>query len=305
VLAIPEHGGPLFGVAINPDGSLLATGGFDNLARIWKLDLSSERATAELVHTLKGHGEAPPVGGLFPGLTSVVFSPDGMKLATGGADGMAKIWDAGTGQELVSVQAHPDRLGITRLAFSPDGILLATVSDGTEPGLNSLAKIWDVETGEEISTFTGHIETDFIWGLAFSPDGERVATGSVNTLKIWEAKTGRELLDLVGHTYLVVGADFSPDGKYLATSSTDDTAKIWDLSTGETLRTYTSPYGDLYDITFTPDGKRFIVTGLQYVYGYVFDFDELMRFAQTRLTRWFTLEECRNYLHQDECPPPP
>jgi WD40 repeat protein len=300
LIAITGHGGPLFGVAISPDGTLLATAGYDNTAKIWDLKLPPEKAAAELNITLNGHAPGQPVGDLYPGLTTAAFSPDGMRLATGGVDGMAKIWDVKTGQELLSIQAHPERRGITRLAFSADGRLLATASDGPEP----LAKIWDVASGAEISSFSGHIQAERIWGAAFSPDGERVATGSWGGgLKIWHAKTGQELLDLVGHTSTVTGLDFSPDGKHLATSSTDGTARVWDLSSGERLHEYTSPGGALFDVAFSPNGKYITASGQGSVYGYVFDLDETIRLASSRLTRWFTPEECRQFLHEEECPP--
>jgi len=38
---------------------------------------------------------------------------------------------------------------------------------------------------------------------------------------------------------------------------------------------------------------------------YAVEVDELVALAQSRLTRWFTPEECRQYLHMDTCPPKP
>jgi WD40 repeat protein/DNA-binding SARP family transcriptional activator len=299
LVAITSHGSPLFGIDISTDGSLLATAGNDNTAKIWKLNLSQEAASHTLLRTITGHAAAPAVGGLFPGLTSVDFNPDGTKLATGGVDGMAKIWDVQTGLELLSVQAHPNGNGITRVVFSPDGRRLATASDIPI----TLAKIWDATSGVEISSFSGHTQATRIWGMAFSPDGERVATGAgEGSLKIWDAKTGQELLDLVGHGSAVVSASFSPDGKYLLSSSPEGTARVWDTTSGDAVRVYTSPDGPLFESTFTPDGKNIIVNGAGYVYGFIFDSDELVRLAHSRLTRWFTLDECRQYLHQEECP---
>lgn len=296
-------GNYLLGIGISPDGSLLATAGSDNIANIWLLTYPPNQPGAKLQLSLSGHTKGTPIGGKtgFSGLTSAIFSPDGTLLATGGEDGMAKIWDVKTGQELLSIQANPQPRGITHVAFSSDGKYLATTTDGPKP----VAKVWDATNGAEKSTFSGQVQTLRISGLAFSPDGERVATGTAGgNLKIWDARTGQELKDLPGHTSTVVGLAFSAEGKYLASSSTDGTARIWNASSGEMLEVFTSPGGPISDLTFTPDGKRLIVTSQDTIYGYILDRDELVSLAESRLTRGFTLEECRQFLHLEQCPVP-
>ena len=303
LFAVTGHGSSLFGVDISVDGSLLATAGYDNTAKIWKLNLSPGAASAELLRTISGHADAPAVGALFPGITSVAFNPDATKLATGGADGMAIVWEVKTGRKLFSVQAHPDRNGITRLIFSPDGKYLATATDEPSP----LAKIWDATSGEEISTFSGHSQTNQLFGMAFSPDGERVVTAGREGVKIWDARTGQLLRNLTDQV-AGPGVTFSPDGKYLATTnlSLDFSARIWDASSGEELRLYTSPSGGgLFEVAFSPDGKYLIASGADAVYGFVIDTEELIRLAYSRLTRWFTPDECRQYLHMEACPAAP
>ena len=44
---------------------------------------------------------------------------------------------------------------------------------------------------------------------------------------------------------------------------------------------------------------------LKFVYGYIFSTQDLIRLAKSRLTRGFTLDECRQYLHTDTCPAEP
>lgn len=65
---------------------------------------------------------------------------------------------------------------------------------------------------------------------------------------------GETLLSLNQHTGLVTGAAWSPNGRYIATSSMDDTAKIWDSQSGTVICTYSN--GDMfYGLAWSPDGK--------------------------------------------------
>jgi WD40 repeat protein len=67
----------------------------------------------------------------------VCFSPDGTRLATASEDRTAKVWDARTGQELLTLKGHTG--AVHCVCFSPDGTRLATASqDGT-------VKVWGLE----------------------------------------------------------------------------------------------------------------------------------------------------------------
>jgi WD40 repeat protein len=60
-------------------------------------------------------------------LYGAAWSPDGTRIATASADKTAKLWDALTGQELLTLYGHTAVVG--GVAFSPDGTRLATFSD--------------------------------------------------------------------------------------------------------------------------------------------------------------------------------
>jgi WD40 repeat protein len=57
-------------------------------------------------------------------VTCVIFSSDGKRLATGGTDHTARVWDAETGQQLLRLEGHAS--AVLPVAFSPDGKRLAT-----------------------------------------------------------------------------------------------------------------------------------------------------------------------------------
>src|SRR5262245_18955741 len=81
---------------------------------------------------------------------SVAFSPDWNRLATGNDDHTVKLWDAATGQELLTLKGHSD--GVYSMAFSPDGKRLATGS------WDRTVKLWDAATGQELLTLKGHLD---------------------------------------------------------------------------------------------------------------------------------------------------
>jgi WD40 repeat protein len=59
---------------------------------------------------------------------------------------------------------------------------------------------------------------------------------------------------LTGHSHAVIPVAFSPDGKTLASGSTDRTIKLWDTQTGALKQTLTGHSDDVHGLAFSPDG---------------------------------------------------
>jgi WD40 repeat protein len=181
-----------------------------------------QRAAEEALHTamMMSHARLTLLGHRDK-VQSVTFSRDGRLLATSSWDETAKLWDAATGQELLTLRGHP-KYTVNAVAFSPDGARIATVgSDGT-------AKVWEVVSGRELLVLKGH--EGAAESVMFHPDGKSIATaGRDKTARLWDAENGKELAVLRSPAP-VWCAVFSPDGNRLATCS-GQMVTVWNTTT--------------------------------------------------------------------------
>jgi WD40 repeat protein len=261
-------------MAYSPDGKLLAlTGTKTRGTGLSLLDADSGR--------LLSH-----VGNTWGGPNSIVFSPDGSRLAWANinqpAIGMARVVEG----KLDEIK--PEKLLPLQTAFSPDGKELVTSGDRT-------LRFWDVAKGNELRrwreypfaltvlvpapdgrTFalggdgpTIHL-VDSKSGeerrvlmpterrtrsLAWSRDGKRLATGHDSVIRLWDPTVGKEERRLAGHTAAVRGLGFTTDGTWLVSVGEDRSIRVWDITTGaERVRSPVQDSG-LSALALSPDGR--------------------------------------------------
>jgi WD40 repeat protein len=222
---------PVYRIALNHDGTILASGSNCGDILLWNL------TTGEISKRLVGHTLT---------VVDLSFQPQGQLLASSSIDTSIKIWNLDTGDCVNTLTGH------TKLVSSVNFNFLGTqvVSSGVDKSI----KIWDVESGECLQTLETHTKT--VIDALFSPNSQQIISGSQDsTIRIWDEVTPRNwkcTKVLQGHDNIIWSIALSTTGASLISSDQGGVLKIWDVELGKCLKTIGSISKVFRSVAFHP-----------------------------------------------------
>ena len=207
---------------IHPD--LVATGGQDDAAFLWRVGQEAYERTQGTLSTseLSGHTDS---------VASVAFNSKGSLLATGGMEGVVKIWSAENGSLVQTLEGPGGSVDWVR--WHPKGdVLLAGSEDFT-------LWMWLALTGTCMQVFAGHQGP--VTSGGFTQDGKSVvSTGGEDdcSLRVWNPKTGECQFNINGHNFHSAGITCSSihhDSTLVITGAEDGGVRVSNIVLGKSI----------------------------------------------------------------------
>ncbi len=252
------HSSRVTSLAWSPNGKWLASASYDKTVQVWDATNGKQLLTYK---EHKGH------------VNALVWSPDSKYLASASDDGTAQVWNALSGTPLVIYSGHNGP--VNALSWSP--VLSAygnsLPSHIASAGTDKTVHVWDSAQGTDQYVFRSH--TDAVYAVVWSPDGRRIASaGEDHFVFVWYPvkeqpkksflttltsllSSQRDVLKMGSHDGRVNGLAWSPDGKYIASASSDHWILIRDASTGTRAYAYGVHRKSMKNcVAWAPNGKH-------------------------------------------------
>ena len=215
-----------FDLAYSPDGAWLACAS-GTPGKLGEVKLF-QATNGQLAQTFITVGDA---------VLCLAFTPDGKRLAAGGADNVIRVWSIPSGRLEFTIEQHAD--WVLALAFSPNGASLASGSR------DKSARLFDMKTGELDETHTGH--GDYVPAVAWADNQFVISASREKIAHRWKATDAKKTGEFTGWdaapTRLIVS------GTNLFSSALDGVVRQHNLGTREITRTFSGASDALYALT--------------------------------------------------------
>lgn len=278
----PVEGERLISAAFSPDGTRLYAGDGHGVVHVfdaasgapdrswklaanegqgygvWSLAVSADGQRLVAAHDRAGVLVDTHTGGVLHELLgdgpirAVAISPDGSRVATGCDDGMARVFDAHDGHQILASPGHA--VGILRVLCAPVGDSICTL------GADGACLLWPAKASAPARELLREPMAQLT--AAYSPDGRTLAVCCKDTeLRLYDVASAslraRWSTEAVGPVALLA---FAPDGGALATLHFDEAVRLWPLADGrpasETPSMATQPIARLVTaMAWLPDGR--------------------------------------------------
>jgi WD40 repeat protein len=223
------------GLAFAPDARFLAAADGYGRLFLW------EPASGQLTHSFDGGPVSSCYGlAIVPGRSAVMTTGHSLNW-----------WDA------TASEANPRQISVghyvVSLGVAPDG-RTAAVGRWSAPAV----RIWDLVEFRYARELPMRASPA---AILFSPDGRYLAVMAGWRVVVWDWADGREVSQLRGHAGPLKGMAFTPDGRSLATASTDQTVRFWDVESGRERQSFAWSVGKVTSVAFAPDGMTVAAGG--------------------------------------------
>jgi len=235
VHAIPLRSSWVMTCAFSPGGTLVASGGLDNLCSIYQI--SQADTASRPMRELSAH----------TGYLSCCRFISDEQILTSSGDMACILWDLQTGSIVKKFDDHTGDVMSVSVTTADKNVFISG-------GCDSSCKLWDIRTGRCMKTFTGH--TSDVNAVSFFPNGNAFATASDDSsCKLFDIRAYKDLKTYnAGTNSGVTSIEFSLSGKFLFAGYDDFTCGVWDTLKGERVDTLTGHENRISSVGVTRDG---------------------------------------------------
>lgn len=272
-------------VAYSPCGTMIATGSMDNTIRLWNA-LTGEAIGSPLL------GHSKWISSLTWEPLHLLKDGHKSRLASGSKDGTVKVWDSARGVCEMTLSGHSNAVSCVK--WSGSNILYSASHDKTIRAWDIDAGGKTIQILKSHAHWVNHlsISTDYVLrkgGFDYKSSrsstktdmaelrkraleeyekvaklggriSERLVTASDDfTMYFWEPlKSSKPVCRMTGHQKLVNHVLFSPDGRYIASASFDNSIKLWDGIKGTFIGSFRGHVAPVYQTAWSADSRLLV-----------------------------------------------